>query len=70
MFKLNEKIVVPDVTLALEGEEGAFLVSAPTGETLDISLEGGCVQVHYSAYLPEAKRTDELWTIVKIGELT
>jgi hypothetical protein len=24
---LNEKIVVPDITLALEGEEGAFLVS-------------------------------------------
>lgn len=70
MFKLNEKIVVSDIRLALEGEEGAFLVSAPTGETLDISLERGCVEVHYSAYLPETKRADKLWTIVKIGELT
>jgi len=38
MFKLNEKIVVPDVTSALEGEEGTFWVSAPTGETLEISF--------------------------------
>jgi hypothetical protein len=70
MFKLNEKIVVPDIRSALEGEEGAFLVSAPTGETLDISLECGFVEVHCSAYLPDARRTDELWTIVKIGDLT
>lgn len=69
MFKLNEKTVVPDITLALEGEEGAFLVSAPTGETLEIRLEDGFVQVHYSVYLPGARRSDELWTIVKIGDL-
>jgi len=68
MFKLNEKIVVPDVTVALEGEGGAFLVSAPTVETLEISLQDGYVEVHYSAYLPDARRNDELWTIVKIGE--
>jgi len=67
---LNEKIVVPDITLALDGEEGAFLVSAPTGETLEIRLQEGYVEVHCSAYyLPDAKRNDELWTIVKIGEL-
>lgn len=28
-----------EITSALESEEGAFLVSAPTGETLQISLE-------------------------------
>jgi hypothetical protein len=67
---LNEKIVVPDITLALDGEKGAFLVSAPTGETLQIRLEQGYVQVHCSVYLPDAKRNDQLWTIVKIGELS
>lgn len=70
MFKINETILVADVTFALEGEEGAFLVSAPTGETLEIRLEQGYVQVHRSAYMPETRRNDELWTIVKIGELT
>jgi hypothetical protein len=66
---LNEKVVVPDITSALEGEEGAFLVSAPTGDTLEISVEEGYVEVHCSAYLPDAKRNDGLWTIVKTGEL-
>lgn len=70
MFKINEKIVVPDVTSALEGEEGTFWVSAPTGETLEISLEEGCVEVHCSAYVPDAKRNDEQWTIMKIEEFT
>lgn len=65
---LNEKIVVPDVTSALDGEEGAFLVSAPTGDTLAISLEEGYVEVHCSAYVPDARRNDGLWTIVKTGE--
>lgn len=69
MFRLNEKIVVSDITAALEGEEGRFWVSAPTGETLEIRLEEGCVQVHCSAYVPDARRHDELWTIVKIEEL-
>ena len=70
MFKLNEKMIVPDVTLALEGQEGTFWVSAPTGETLEIGLQEGYVKVHCSAYVPDAKRDDKLWTIVKIGELT
>jgi hypothetical protein len=70
MIKLNEKVLVSDITLTLEREGGAFLVSAPTGETLEISLEYGYVEVHCSGYLPDAKRDDELWTIVKIGELT
>jgi hypothetical protein len=68
MLKVNEKILVPDITRALEGEEGAFLVSAPTGETLEISFEEGYVAVHNSAYLPDLRRSDELWTIVKIGD--
>jgi hypothetical protein len=33
-------------------------------------VENGYVEVHYSAYLPDARRNDELWTIVKIGERT
>jgi hypothetical protein len=67
MIPLNGRILVSDITSALEGEGGAFLVSAPTGETLAISLEDGYVEIHYSAYLPDARRNDELWTIVKIG---
>jgi hypothetical protein len=68
MIPLNARILVSDITSALEGEGGAFLVSAPTGETLAISLEDGYVEIHCSAYLPDARRNDELWTIVKIGD--
>ena len=69
MLRLNQRVLVSDITSALEGEKGRFLVSAPTGETLEIVLEGGMVAVHCCAYMPDTKRNDELWTIVKIEEL-
>jgi hypothetical protein len=70
MFKLNKKILVPDITSALEQEDGAFLISAPTGETLEVRVEAGYVKIERSTYLEDAKRNDLLWTIVKIGELS
>jgi hypothetical protein len=69
VFKLNTKVLVPDITCALDGEEGAFLVSAPTGETLEVLIEADNVKIFRSTYLEDAKRHDLLWTIVKIGEL-
>jgi hypothetical protein len=69
MLRLNQRVVVSDITLALEREAGIFLISAPSGETLQIRLEQGKVEVYRSTYLPEATRNDQLWTIIKVGEL-
>lgn len=69
MFRLNQRVLVSDIALARESEEGVFLISAPTGETKQIRLEEGNVEIYRSAYVPDAIRNDELWTIIKIGEL-
>ena len=69
MFRLNKKLLVSDLTAALESEGGIFLVSAPSGETLQIRLEKGNVEIYRSTCVADAIRNDELWTVVKIGEL-
>jgi len=70
MFPIGEKILVTDVTLALENEGGLFLISAPTGETLHVRLHAGNVEVFRSAFLPDRRRDDELWAIVRTGYLS
>jgi hypothetical protein len=69
MFRLNKKLVVWDITAALENEAGKSLISAPTVETLQIRLEKRNVEIYLSTYVPGAKLNDALWTVVKIGEL-
>ena len=69
MLRLNQRVLASDITSVLEHEAGIFLVSAPTGETLQIRLEQGNVEVYRSTYVPQTTRNDELWTIIKIGEL-
>jgi hypothetical protein len=70
MFKLDEKVLVANPTEALRDENGAFLITAPTGYTLQVRLEAGHLQIDRSIYLPQAKRTDLLWAITKLGELS
>jgi hypothetical protein len=70
MFKLNETVLVPDPVEALESENGAFLIVAPTGDTLQIRLEAGHMTIENSQHQPAEKRDDFLWTIIKIGEVT
>jgi hypothetical protein len=70
MFRIGEKILVADITSALEDEGGLFLISAPTGETLHVRLQTGNVEVFRSAFQPDGKRGDDLWAIMRTGYLS
>jgi len=69
VFKVHELVLVSDPVEALEKETGFFQVTAPTGQTLEIRLEGGYVRIQGEFYCPENMRTDDRWQIVKVGEL-
>jgi hypothetical protein len=70
MFKLNETVLVSNLVAALDNENGRFLITAPTGEALEVRIEGGYVQIEREAYFPSARRNDLLWAVVKLRELT
>ena len=70
MFRIGEKILVADIASALENEGGLFLISAPTGDTMHVLLQAGNVEVFRSTFLPDRRRDDELWAIVRTGYLT
>ncbi len=69
MFKPNERVLVADPTEALKDENGVFLITEPSGDTLQIRLEAGHFLIDRSTSLPQAKRTDLLWAITKLGDL-
>ena len=69
MFKVHELVLVSDPVEALETEAGFFEVTAPTGETMEIRLENGYIRIQGNFYSPAKVRTDQLWQIVKVGEL-
>jgi len=69
VFKVHELVLVSDPVEALETEAGFFEVTAPTGETMEIRLENGYIRIQGNFYCPAKIRTDELWQIVKLGEL-
>ena len=68
MFKLKERVLVADPVEALQEENGSFLITASNGDSLQIQVEAGYVLVDHASYLPEAKRTDFLWAITKLGD--
>jgi hypothetical protein len=69
MFKLNERALVADLAEALKDENGVFLITEPSGDTLQIRIEAGHFLIDRSTSLPQAKRTDLLWAITKLGDL-
>jgi hypothetical protein len=69
MFKLNEMVLVSNLVGALEHENGQFLITAPTGEALEVRIESGYVRIECEEYFAGARRDDMLWTILKIREL-
>ena len=69
MFKLRHIVLVADPVDALENEAGFFEVTAPTGETMEIRLENGYIRIQGNFCCPAKMRADQLWQIVKVGEL-
>ena len=68
MFKLKETVLVTNPVEALQEENGSFLITAPNGDSLQVQVEAGYALVDHASYLPEAKRTDLLWAITKLGD--
>jgi len=69
VFRLRDIVLVADPVDALENEAGFFEVTAPTGETMEIRLENGYIRIQSNFYCPARMRADQLWQIVKVGEL-
>jgi hypothetical protein len=69
VFKVHKPVLVSDPVEALENEAGFFEVTAPTGETMEIRLENGHIRIQGNFCCPGNMRGDQLWQIVKVGEL-
>jgi hypothetical protein len=69
VFKVHKPVLVSDPVQALENEAGFFEVTAPTGETMEIRLENGLIRIQGNFCCPGNMRADQLWQIVKVGEL-
>ena len=69
MFKVHELVLASDPVEALETQAVFFEVTAPTGETMEIRLENGYIRIRGNFYCPAKMRADELWQIVKLGDL-
>ena len=69
VFSVNDLVLVSDPVEALSEESGRFLITSPSGETMEIRLESGYVTIERVIRLPELTRADLLWQVIKIGEL-
>ena len=69
MFSVNDLVLVSDPVEALSEESGRFLITSPSGETMEIRLESGYVTIERVICLPDLTTANPLWQVIKIGEI-